>query len=44
MSAGDAHVFSILGNGTSRHLDALRLQDTGDLFVGQRAAGIFFFD
>src|ERR1700686_2612630 len=42
--AGDAHVFAVFGYGAAGHLNALRLQDAGDLLVGQRAAGIFFFD
>src|SRR3982074_31701 len=42
--AGDAHVFPVFGYGAARDLDALRLKDPGDLLVGQRAAGVFFFD
>jgi hypothetical protein len=42
--ARDAHVFAVFGYGAAGHLDPLRLQDAGDLLVGQRAAGIFFFN
>src|SRR5579864_4211173 len=42
--ARDAHVFAIFGYRAAGHLDTLRLQDAGDLLVGQRTAGIFFFD
>src|SRR5216684_9213258 len=42
--AGDAHVFPVFGYGAARDLNALRLENPGDLLVGQRAAGIFFFD
>src|ERR1035438_9525863 len=42
--AGDAHVFAVFRHRAAGHLDALRLQDAGDLLVGQRTAGIFFFD
>jgi hypothetical protein len=34
MGARNFHIFPVLGNGTSSDLDALRLQDAGDLFVG----------
>ncbi len=44
MRAGDPHIFTVLGDRTTRHLDALRLQDSGDLLVGQRTAGVFLFD
>src|SRR5260370_2294052 len=42
--AGDAHVFPVFGYGAARDLNALRLENPGDLLVGQRAAGIFLFD
>src|SRR3984957_11899573 len=42
--ARNAHVFAVFGYGAAGHLDALRLQDAGDLLVGQRSAGILFFD
>src|SRR5215469_6825705 len=42
--ARDAHVFAVFGYGAAGHLNALRLQDAGDLLVGQRASGIFFLD
>src|ERR1700722_3300531 len=38
------HVFAVLGYRAAGHLDALRLQDAGDLLVGERTAGIFFVD
>src|SRR5262249_21573018 len=42
--AGDTHIFPVLGHRTTGHLDALRLQDAGNLFVGQRARWIFCVD
>src|SRR5215469_10942625 len=42
--AWDAHVFAVFGYRAAGHLDALRLQDAGDLLVGQRTGGIFFLD
>src|SRR5882672_4008997 len=44
MGAGNAHVFPVLGNGAARDLNALRLQDAGELLIGQRTAGIFLVD
>jgi hypothetical protein len=44
MSAGDAHVLAVLRYGAASDLNALRLQDAGELLVGQRTAGIFFVD
>src|SRR6476661_1822383 len=44
MGAGDAHVFSIFSYGATRDLDALRLQNAGNLLIGQRPVRIFFFD
>src|SRR5947209_1018140 len=44
MRARDAHVFPVFGYRAASYLDALRLQDAGDLLVGQRTAGIFFVD
>ena len=32
--AGNAHIFSVFCYGAARHLDALRLQDPRDLFIG----------
>jgi hypothetical protein len=34
VSAWDAHIFAILGDGAARDLDALRLQDARELLVG----------
>src|ERR1035437_2789045 len=44
MGARDFHIFPIFRDRSASDLDALRLQNAGDLFVGQRPAGIFFFD
>src|SRR5215471_11089355 len=44
VSARNAHVFAVLGYRAAGHLNALRLQDAGDLLVGQRTSWIFFFD
>ena len=44
VGARDAHIFPVLRDGTASHLNSLRLQDAGDLLVGQRTAWIFFFD
>src|SRR5579883_1611884 len=40
----DAHVLAVFRNRAASDLDALRLKDAGDLLVGQRPGGIFFFD
>src|SRR5882762_4954797 len=44
MSARNLHVFPIFRDRSPRDLDALRLQNASDLFIGQRPACIFFFD
>ena len=44
VGARDAHVFPVFRDRAASDLDALRLQDAGDLLVGQRPGGIFFFD
>src|ERR1700757_5352885 len=44
VSARDAHVFAVFGDRAAGHLDTLRLQDSGDLLVSQRAGRIFFLD
>jgi hypothetical protein len=44
VGARDAHIFPVLRNRAASDLDALRLEDAGDLLVGQRPGGIFFFD
>src|SRR5712672_1733019 len=44
MGTGDAHVFPILGYGAASDLNALRLQNAGELLVGQWTIGIFFLD
>src|SRR5579863_1537378 len=38
------HIFAILGHGTTRDVDALRLQQGGDLLVSQRLAAILLLD
>src|SRR5512146_1510047 len=40
----DLHVFAVLGHGTPRDLDPLRLQDARDLFIGKRMFRVFVFD
>src|SRR5215475_9073248 len=42
--ARNTHIFPVLCHRTTGHLDALRLQDAGNLFVCQRARWIFFVD
>jgi len=44
MGAGDAHVFAIFGDGAASDLNALRLQDAGELLVGQGTGGVFIVD
>src|SRR5260370_5402209 len=44
MRAGNFHVLAILGHCPSRDLNALRLQNLGDLLIGVVARRIFFFD
>src|SRR5438270_13995293 len=44
VSARNLHIFPIFRDRSPRNLDALRLQNASDLFVGQRPAWIFFFD
>src|SRR5215470_1392163 len=44
MRARDFHVFTVLGYGTAGYLNALRLQNARDLFIGQRLGWIFVFD
>src|SRR5713226_6103812 len=44
MGAGDAHILPVLGDGAASDLNALRLQDAGELLVGERTAGVFFVD
>jgi len=44
MRAGNFHVFPVFRNGAARYLNALRLQNASDLFVGQRPAWIFIFN
>ena len=39
-----AHVFPVFRDRAASDLDALRLEDAGNLLVGQRPGGIFFFD
>ena len=42
MCAGDAHILAILCDRTASDLDTLRLQNSCELLVGERAGGIFF--
>src|SRR5580658_9692057 len=44
MRGGNIHVFAIFGHGTACELDALRLQECGELVVGERMARVFVFD
>src|SRR5215471_17951881 len=44
VGARDAHIFPVLRDRAASDLDALRLEDAGDLLVGQRPGGIFVFD
>src|SRR6266545_3620028 len=44
MRTGDAHVFAVLCHRAARDLDALRLQDAGDLLISQRTGWIFLVD
>src|ERR1700722_19866885 len=44
VSAGDAHVFPILGDGAARDVDASVVELFGDLFVGEGLRGVFFFN
>ncbi len=44
VGARDAHVFPVFRDRAAGDLDTLRLQDAGDLLVGQWPGGIFFFD
>src|SRR5579862_9282961 len=42
--AGDAHIFTVLGDGAARDLNALRLQNARELLVGERPRWIFFLN
>src|SRR5271169_2020907 len=44
VGARDAHVLPVLRDRAASDLDALRLEDAGDLLVGQRPGGIFLLD
>ena len=44
MSAGNSHVFPVLGHGAAGDLDPLGLQYARDLLIGQGVRGIFFFN
>src|SRR5262245_35388076 len=44
MSAGDAHVFAVFGDGASRYVDAGVFQPGRDVLVGKRLGGILLFD
>ena len=44
MSAGNLHVLPVLCNRATSDLDALRLEDAGNLLVGQWPGWIFFLD
>src|ERR1035441_8713192 len=39
--AGNLHIFPVFRDGSASNLDALRLQNAGNLFVGQLPAAIF---
>src|SRR5437868_5358415 len=42
--AGDLQIFTIFRDRSASYLNALRLQDLGDLVVRQRMGGIFLLD
>src|SRR5580698_720082 len=44
VGARDAHVFPVLRDRAASDLDALRLEDAGDLLVGQRPGWVFVLD
>src|SRR5581483_9086373 len=44
VGARDAHIFPVLRDRAASDLDALSLEDAGDLLVRQRPGGIFFLD
>jgi hypothetical protein len=44
MRAGNLHVFAVLGDGAASYLNALGLQNAGDLFIGEGFAWVFIFD
>src|SRR5580698_2578934 len=44
VGARDAHILPVLRDRAASDLDTLRLEDAGDLLVGQRPGGIFFLD
>src|SRR5215475_2835542 len=44
MRAGDTHVFAIFGNGAASDVDAVVVELLGDLLVGKRLGGVFFFN
>src|SRR5277367_821038 len=44
VGARDAHIFPVFRDRAASDLDALRLQDAGDLLVGQGPGGIFFLN
>src|ERR1700720_752259 len=44
VSAGDAHVFAVFGDGAARNVDARIIELFRDLFVGERLRGVFLFN
>src|SRR6266436_2104143 len=44
VSAGDAHVFAVLGNGAARDVDPCVVKLFGDLLVRERLRSVFFFN
>lgn len=44
VSGWNPHVLAVLGDGSAGQLNALRLQERGQLVVRERAARIFVFD
>src|SRR5208337_673946 len=44
VGARDVHILPILGDRATSDLDTLRLQNAGDLLVGQRPGGILFLN
>jgi hypothetical protein len=44
VSAGNSHVFAVLGNRPAGHANALLMKALGDLVVGERMARVFLFN
>src|SRR5271154_3516650 len=43
-SAGDAHIFAVFCNCATRDVNAVVVELLGNLLVGERLGGVFFFD